>query len=276
MARPEKPLGMKSPLVELAAYLREGRRSSRLTYSELAGRAGVVSATTLQRAASGQRLPRRDVVRAYAHACRLDIKYVDRLWEAAYHEKQRLTRGAPPPPAIPPKLVNSLADLSSALVALHAKKGAPSIRLMQYRARQHATECTPLSTSTLHRILNRAAVPTSKGRLDAFLIGCEVSPEQRSLWERAAARARRRHRMETEQIRHAMADLEAQLAEGAQERLSADRAAQLLREADFDPTEPYHGFNAPWTARCRKCRRIQRVRLSTVTQERGGCRNCRG
>ncbi|MET8813556.1 helix-turn-helix transcriptional regulator [Streptomyces sp. NPDC004549] len=275
MARPEKPLPIKNPLVELAEYLREGRRRKGLTYSELASRAGDYSATTLQRAASGQRLPRREVARAYAHACALDIDRVDRLWEVAFRDKRRVTRGSLPPELLP-HLVSSLADLSSALVALHARNGAPSIRLMHKRARDHAAVCTPLSTSTLHRILSRATVPTSRGRLHAFLIGCEVPLPQRHFWERAAARARRHHQRETELANQAMARLETQAAGDAEGRLSPERAIQLLLAAGLAPTEPFRGFNVPWAARCLKCRSVQRVVLAAAAQGRGGCRVCRG
>ncbi|WP_158816235.1 helix-turn-helix domain-containing protein [Streptomyces bicolor] len=258
----------------MAKHLRDGRGSKGMTYNDLASRAGDYSATTLQRAASGERLPRREVARAYAHACGLDIDHVDRLWEAAYREKQRSARGEPLPMGLPPHLVHSLADLSTALVALHATHGAPTIRLMHKRARQHAAECTALSTSTLQRILRRRAVPTSKGGLHAFLIGCEVPLQQRYLWEQAAARARRNRGAAAARAHQAMANLEAQFAEDATRRLTPDRATHLLRAAGFHPAEPYRGFTAPWTVRCVACQGVQRIRLSDTAQGQRRCPVC--
>ncbi|SEF19034.1 Helix-turn-helix domain-containing protein [Streptomyces sp. Ag109_O5-10] len=272
MARPEKPLGSrKSAVVELAGYLREGRRHP---YSALAARAGDYSATTLQRAASGQCLPRREVARAYAHACGLDIDRVDRLWEAAYREKQRAERGVSLPQGLPPHLVHNVADLSSALVALHAKHGGPSIRLMHKRARRYEDECMPLSTSTLHRILSRATVPASNAGLRAFLYGCEVPSPQHQLWERAATRARRNHRLDMARAQEAMAVLEAEFADGEGRQLSPEQAKQLLRGAGYRPAEPYHGFSAPWTVRCTTCQGLQRVMLSAAAQGQARCRVC--
>ncbi|WP_446044693.1 helix-turn-helix domain-containing protein [Streptomyces olivaceus] len=276
MARPEKPfLDGKGELAALAKLLRDGRGTKGMTYRDLASRSGGdYSPTTLQRAASGERLPRREVARAYAHACGLDIDHVDSLWEAAYREKQRSARGESLPTGLPPHLVHSLADLSAALVALHAAHGGPTIRLMHKRARQRSAECIPLSTSTLHRILRRTAVPTSRGGLHAFLIGCEVPLPQRYLWEQAAARARRNHRADAAQAHKVMAQLEAQFAEDATRRLTPERATQLLRTAGFHPAETYRGFTVPWTVRCLACDGVQRMRLSDVTQGPRRCPVC--
>lgn len=275
MARPEKPLlDGKGELAAFAEHLRQGRRRKGLTYKALAGRAGDYSATTLQRAVSGERLPRREVARAYAHACGLDIDHVDRLWEAAYRQKQRAARGSPLPAGLPPHLVHSLADLSTALVALHATHGGPTIRLMHRRARQHSGECTPLSISTLHRILRRLAVPASADGLHAFLIGCEVPLQQRLLWEQAAARARRNHRTAAARARQAVTHLEARFAQDETRRLTPERAAQLLRTAGFQPAESYRAFAAPWTVRCLACQAVQRVRLSDAAQGQSRCSVC--
>ncbi|GAB7109575.1 hypothetical protein JCM4814A_78900 [Streptomyces phaeofaciens JCM 4814] len=274
MARPERPLlDNKGELAALADHLRQGRRRKGLTYKDLASRAGDYSATTLQRAASGDRLPRREVARAYAHACGLDIDHVDRLWEAAYRQNRRAAQGTPLPAGLPPHLVHSLADLGIALVALHATHGGPTIRLMHKRARQHAG-CVPLSTSTLHRILRRMAVPASKEGLHAFLIGCEVPLPQRLLWEQAGARARRNHRTSAAQAHQAVADLEAQFAQGEATRLTPERAAHMVRTAGFHPAEPYRSFAAPWTVRCLACQAVQRVRLSEAAQGQSRCSVC--
>lgn len=276
MARQEEPLHhKKTPLRALADYLREGRRRKNLTYVQLASRAGAYSATTLQRAAAGQRLPRREVARAYAHVCGLDVERVDRLWEIAYREQQRSARGAPLPQALPPDLVHNRADLSSSLVALHARHGAPSIRLMHKRARQHPAECTPLSISTLHRILNRQSVPTSMAKIRPFLIGCDVPLLQRPLWEQAAERVRRRQQSEAARAKQATVAWETQFTEEEGERLSPERATQLLRAAGFEPIEPYHSFVTPWTVRCKSCWGVQRVILSAAVQERSSCPVCR-
>ncbi|WP_405725458.1 hypothetical protein OG607_20970 [Streptomyces sp. NBC_01537] len=70
MGRPEKPLDPKAgPVQRLAHELRELRRAAgNPSYQSMAAKAGF-SATTLSRAAFGERLPSLDVLRGYVHAC---------------------------------------------------------------------------------------------------------------------------------------------------------------------------------------------------------------
>ena len=69
MGRPEKPVvTANKALGELAEWLREQRRKAKLTHADLA-EATVYSAATLQRATTGERIPRLPIVEAYARAC---------------------------------------------------------------------------------------------------------------------------------------------------------------------------------------------------------------
>ncbi|MEV4450573.1 helix-turn-helix domain-containing protein [Streptomyces mirabilis] len=89
MGRPEKPIpDSVSPLGALAKALRDGRKIANISYVTLSERTQTYSAATLQRAASGRVIPKREVARAFAHGCTMDIDEVDRLWLDAYRARQ--------------------------------------------------------------------------------------------------------------------------------------------------------------------------------------------
>lgn len=270
MGRPEKPLpDPQSPVGKLAVALRSGRRLRGLSYVDLSKRTPRYSAATLQRAASGTVVPKREVARAFAHACGLDLDEIDQMWLDAYRARQGgHSTGARAPS---PHLIRDLPDLSAALGELRRACGAPSYRVMQRRARAAGLE---LSRSTAYRISVRQQIPGSVACLEAFLVACGLPPRRRAVWLAAWLRAtqhadgaRLASLRETQQ-------LEAVVADRPSGEVSQETAMRLLRKADFDALERYRGFDAPWTVECIRCAATLRVRLSDVVLQRTTCMEC--
>ena len=94
MPRREKELHeFEGPVPRFALGLRElRRRAGSPTYRQLSARTHF-SASTLSVAASGWRLPTREVALAYARSCGADTAEWDRLWRAARAESE--SRGGP-------------------------------------------------------------------------------------------------------------------------------------------------------------------------------------
>lgn len=94
MGRPERPVDPEDgPVQWLAHELRELRRSARgPSYRTMAKTAGF-SATTLSRAAAGERLPSLAVVQGYARACGADPGHWARKWKEADAEAGRASAG---------------------------------------------------------------------------------------------------------------------------------------------------------------------------------------
>lgn len=267
MGRPENPIpDVRSATGRLAQALRAGRRG--VPYSTLAERTREYSAATLQRAASGTRVPKQAVVRAFAHACGLDVEETDRLWLDAVRER-RGGRGTGVPTAPPPQLIRDFPDLSAALEELRQVSGAPPYQLMARRAREAGFE---LSSSTAQRIATRQQVPGSSARLEAFLVGCALAPQDRLVWLGAWRRAQRQHANGA-----ARRDLHAQeelVAGGPSGRVDQETAYALLRKAGFEAVERYRDFNSAWTVECQRCAAVRRVRLSDVVLRQASCFEC--
>lgn len=123
MGRPEKPIAtLNLGLLALAGWLREIRTNAQLTYIELAARTGhAYSATTLQRAASGKRVPRLPVVEAYAVACGGSLEQARRRWRhaRAVEHSAALVLGSAPRP----RLVENAAELRAALREMERRAG---------------------------------------------------------------------------------------------------------------------------------------------------------
>lgn len=80
MGRPQVPLIRDgSPRREFAFWLRDLRARSALTYEQL-GRSANYATSTMQEAASGERLPTLPVVRAYVRACGGDLPQWEQYW----------------------------------------------------------------------------------------------------------------------------------------------------------------------------------------------------
>ncbi|MCT9094339.1 helix-turn-helix transcriptional regulator [Streptomyces sp. ASQP_92] len=273
MARPENPLpSTTSALGRLATYLRSERTRMGLTYTQLSERAEL-SPSTLQRAASGTTLPTLAVAVAFDQACGGKGEARD-LWRAAQREQRRqLTGPRPTGPLL--DLVSDLRDLSNALIELHDRNGAPSMRLMEQRAEAKASQHGPLSRSAAHRILRRRAVPRTQKQLHAFLTACQVADVERPKWVRAWLTAQRSHRPEPTHKSPYYAERKADAAVSLGGRGSAQWAAASFRAVGLEPLEAFHGFTAPWSFRCTRCNSVGRGRLSDLGRPTAGCQVCR-
>ncbi|SBU92797.1 Helix-turn-helix domain-containing protein [Streptomyces sp. Ncost-T6T-1] len=243
----------------LAVFLRKGRSRKGLTYAELSRRTSAYSAATLQRAAGGRSVPSRQVARAYAMACGLDVDETDRLWLEARRAERSERPGTGRRSVPKPRMMRDLADLGAGLADAHERGGAPSRREMQRRATAAGTR---LSSSAAQRIVTRRQIPSSREQLVAFLRACEVPERDHAEWERAWSRVRRHHAAELNVSRTLLDRQEAEAADSPSGRVTAEQAARLLSAAGYTPAEPYRGYNAPWTVRCRYCTAVKRIRLS--------------
>lgn len=171
-------------LADLARWLREQRARSGRTYRELATRTKC-TATTLQRAASGDSVPTRTTVLSYARACDASSETALVLWKAARYEEvvgRRRRRPAPKPEAI-----WDVPELIEALVDLYRRAGAPSVRLMEARAGGYGV----LPRSAAHRIVTRQLIPRNRSQFVGFLVACEVPEADWDVWTTAWSRALR-------------------------------------------------------------------------------------
>ncbi|WP_443079443.1 helix-turn-helix domain-containing protein [Streptomyces sp. NBC_01724] len=135
MGRRERPIVTNNKALRvLTGWLREQRlRAGQPTYRELAEKAGC-HATTLQRAASGDSVPRLPAVLAYARACDASRLEAKRLWKQARHEETQSVRSGRRPAAPPPELVRDFADMCAVLQDLYEKAGSPPLRKMETEA----------------------------------------------------------------------------------------------------------------------------------------------
>ncbi|GAA1141679.1 helix-turn-helix domain-containing protein [Streptomyces javensis] len=193
MGRREKPVTTsRRALRELAEWLREQRERVGLSYRELAVRAAVCHATTLQRAASGDYVPPLPTVLAYARACDASPKEARRLWAAARCEEKRAERGGRSLPAPRPQYIRDLVELSAALVDLYEKAGSPPLRTMEHRAGEYGL----LPHSTAGRIVHKQTVPKTLRQFDAYLRACEVPENEWPAWQAAWNRAWRQEKQD--------------------------------------------------------------------------------
>ncbi|MFJ9855507.1 multiprotein-bridging factor 1 family protein [Streptomyces sp. NPDC101150] len=95
MGRRDKPLAdCEESLKHLALWLRAQRQRAGLTYAQLAEQTDY-HATTLQRAADGQRVPAAPVVRAYAKARRASEQEAQQLHRKAMATAHHAPRDPP-------------------------------------------------------------------------------------------------------------------------------------------------------------------------------------
>lgn len=185
MGRPEKPITTSSKaLRELQEWLRVERARTGQGYRSLSVRAGC-HATTLQRAASGETVPKLSVVLGYARACDASSDEARRLWKQARYEASRMARGRRGHPAPRPEFIRDFVDLGAALVDLYEKAGSPAQRTMEQRAGSYGV----LPRSTARRIVNKQAVPHDLPQFLAYLRACEVPEADWPRWETAWTRA---------------------------------------------------------------------------------------
>jgi len=182
MRRRERPLARwNEALTNLAWWLRAQRQHSGLSYQEMASRTAF-SASTLSRAANAQSLPRQAVVEAYARACGADVARARRLWRQAHRD---LLHQSEPVGAPRPELADSFAELHKAMLALRQRAGNPSLKELERRAGANGE----LPHSTLHRILNKVAVPHLR-HVQAFARACGEDEAAVEVWTAAWERAK--------------------------------------------------------------------------------------
>lgn len=190
MCRPEKPLTTSNKaLRELQEWLRDQRSRTGQGYRALAVRAGC-HATTLQRAACGETVPKLQTVLNYARACDASPEEARVLWRRARYEATRRARGSRGQSVPRSDYIRDFVDLSAALQDLYEKAGSPTLRTMEQRAGAYGV----LSRSTAHRIVTKQAVPHNLEQLQAYLRACEVPEVEWPSWEAAWTRARRHER----------------------------------------------------------------------------------
>jgi transcriptional regulator with XRE-family HTH domain len=183
MGRPEIPVDQTVPQrAALAQWLRRRRDERGLTYMQMAATSRI-SAATLKRAASGQRVPKLSVVKAFVLATTATANPADdpdlpkameraeHLWAQARYASQRVRYTTPGHYRVPdPSLIDDRADLSRALRELHAVCGAPTPYRMQILARGYGI----LPAVTARRILEGRTLPGSVEQLAGFLRACGV------------------------------------------------------------------------------------------------------
>ncbi|QKV90454.1 helix-turn-helix domain-containing protein [Streptomyces sp. NA02950] len=252
-------------LAALAMWLRTVRANSGLTYRSLAELADC-HATTLQRAASGVRVPSRDVVIAYATACGARADHAEQLWKEARYEARRSARGRHASLTAPrPELVRDFADLGAVLVELYDKAGAPPLREMEARAGGYGL----LPRSTAHRIVNKQTIPQSRAQFEAFLRACDVHGVDQKPWLEAWKRAWQGHAGVGDDI---MSPQEVStLPVPAERRLPSPRFLRGLAAAGYELLSWHTSDPAAWRVRCTVCLRPVTLEVNKMA----GLRECR-
>ncbi|MFI8515955.1 multiprotein-bridging factor 1 family protein [Streptomyces sp. NPDC085460] len=266
--RPDSPVG------QLAQALRDARQAKGLTQALAAKEMGF-SSSTVQRAEAGEKPPEKYVVDRYVERLGLDAAQAEQLWAAASRPAGRQRRTLTPAPA--PHLVESEQDLGNALRRACEESGdkPPSMAEMERRAavayQEDKEHFAFLSRSAANRIYNRRQLPSSVRQLRSYLYACEVPARQ--FRELVAAYLRVKAKEHEEAVAKKRA------AKEARERWSGwagrRQAEDALRAAGLDPVEaPPRSPDTPWSARCRRCGHVSRVRLTRVVRDRAGCPLC--
>ncbi|OEJ21676.1 hypothetical protein AS594_39925 [Streptomyces agglomeratus] len=131
MARPEKEIPVETPMevAELAHELRALRRGSNLTYKDLSARSHY-SAAALSTAASGNGVPKWEIVEAFVRGCGFtgDMGSWQRLYRNAV-ARLRLTlsrqRAGPPADAVIPAQLDGLLALVQHSMEAHQGDAVP-------------------------------------------------------------------------------------------------------------------------------------------------------
>ncbi|MFE8939962.1 helix-turn-helix domain-containing protein [Streptomyces sp. NPDC007872] len=175
-------------------YLRELKATSRFTYREMARRTGpkpyYCGASTLSQAVTGSRLPRLQVVEAYARAVgdradhqarQLRVGQARQLWKAAAIEEARplqVDRGRRL------RQIRTPEALGQGLARLRARAGQPSLREIE---RETAARGHRVPRSTCRLILAGCVLPTSE-QLTVLLYAFAVTEAASMGWRIALSR----------------------------------------------------------------------------------------
>ncbi|OKJ52727.1 helix-turn-helix domain-containing protein [Streptomyces sp. CB02261] len=179
-------------LEALALWLRAQRDREGITYAVMVRRINhEYTASVFSRAASGQSVPTRQVVEAYARACNAEPAEARRLWKAARYAQRRqgddefqdladkLGRALSHP-----KVIETEGQLRRAMVQLRARDGQPSLAELQKRAGLTPDGRPRLPKSSLGAVLRGDAVPT-RHHIIAFAEAMGLSRRKVEDWGKA-------------------------------------------------------------------------------------------
>ncbi|MFC4508007.1 MULTISPECIES: helix-turn-helix domain-containing protein [Streptomyces] len=197
MRHSQIPVPQSAPHYELAQWLRSLRRRSGLTYRQMSqlieeerGVPPGCSAVTLLRADRGNRLPRRQVVEAYAQVCGATRSEARLHWERAAQQVDPPPGGGQTLPAshLGRRLafVYQPAHLLQAMHRVRLDAGQPSLRELQKRARELGAG--PLPRSSVADVLAGLRMP-SEDLLITYVRACGQQENLLVLWRHAWARA---------------------------------------------------------------------------------------
>ncbi|MFD3484992.1 helix-turn-helix domain-containing protein [Streptomyces sp. NPDC058665] len=176
MGRRENPIApCDRELEKLVRSLRDQRARAGLTYSQLAARSEF-SASTLIRAASGEQVPKLQVVLAYAEGCGADPDDAERLWKRA---RYRAARGDDDGHVPHPCYVRDIRALHAALVDLYRKDGART-----YEELENASDGV-LAHATIWRFLHQKCRRPSREFVLAFAQACGEKGRSLREWGQA-------------------------------------------------------------------------------------------
>ncbi|MFC9748734.1 helix-turn-helix domain-containing protein [Streptomyces niveus] len=170
---------------ELALWLRSQRQRSGMTYAQLAAQTGF-SASSLSRAASGERLPSSTVVEAFAQGCGGDPRKAAALWRRARYTAYKKAADDEGTVAMLPDYIRNFAQLHAAALELYRRAGSPPLRQLEATG---VGRYGGLPRSSVSRLLRGQAIP-SKDLLIAFVRACSVTDGvETGVWEGAWERA---------------------------------------------------------------------------------------
>ncbi|MEU0688346.1 helix-turn-helix domain-containing protein [Streptomyces uncialis] len=191
MGRKEKPVVDKGNrfLVDLALWLRAEKARTGKSYRELAELADR-HPTTLQRAASGNRVPRLPVVMAFAKACDAPPEEARRLWRDAQYEET--VHGCPHRRHLCLACIGDAEELRLALREVHHRAGMPSSRVVERHAGPTAScpgaprtaypreRRSPGTSASSGRISGHARCPSTSSANGRWSGGASAEPTQAS------------------------------------------------------------------------------------------------
>ena len=191
--RPERPINAAGgPLLRLAGELRRLREGR--PYRDLAAETGL-SASTLQAAAAGKRLPSWQVTDDFALACGGEntISQIRKLWVEACTAAGRPVPNDDPSEELPvpdPEAISDGAQFIEWMKLLRARAGNPSLAELNRRSGGFG-----LPPSTVSEMLHKQKLPPLD-RVQKYVRACGLNDDQVHAWEVAWKRISEREKHE--------------------------------------------------------------------------------